>query len=412
MPATRKIVMTTKATPLWGNAEVEVFGERLRDARLIQRLKSGDIAKRAGVSQSWYSKLEHAMSTVLESDRAQGLAHALDFPVGFLSSPPVTPVQRGSLLFRAKKSLAKSEEDQLVCWARLVGDLIHSAEPKLRLPFMRIPRIPSGMPPAEAARATREALGIGNDEPVPHLIRTLERGGVYVATIDFDVDLHARNHDAFSTWIGPLLDIPLIGVRATESWERTRMSVAHELGHLAMHHSRREGDLEREAYEFAAEFLLPLHVLKQEWPESTTLSSLMPLKRLYGMSLASLVEHGYRNGLMSGGHRTSMYKQMSNRRDHATGERLRVREPGWRDREVERPKLVATVAEKAFGGTASVEGLTTKIFSWRADYVSKLLEGQVTDWARSLTLASEGDQRENLAQVVQLRAVGTRRGRA
>ncbi|MGW0554414.1 helix-turn-helix domain-containing protein [Streptomyces sp. NPDC002926] len=383
--------MMTKATPLWGDKpDVEIYGERLRDARLIQRLRSGEVAAQASISQSWYSKLEHAICTALEWRKANDIALALGFSVAFLASPPVTAVQRGSLLFRAKKSLSKSEEDQLVSWSRLVGDLIHAAEPRLRLPLLRVPRIPVDMGPVDAAHAVRQSLGFSQDEPIPHLVRSLERGGVYVATIHFDGDLHAKNHDAFSTWIGPMLDRPLIGLRANDSWERTRMSVAHELGHLAMHQSRREGDLEAEAYSFAAELLLPLEVLQSEWPRAVTLSSLAPLKRTWGMSLASLIEHGYRNGLLSGTQRTSMYKQMSNRRDPVSGERMRVREPGWRDRESERPKLVAMVAEKAFGADLTLETLENKVFSWRVDFLKTLLSGQVTEWAQRIS-SSEGE---------------------
>lgn len=94
----------TKAIPLWQEAEVEIFGERLRDARLIQRLRSGDVAKEAGVSQSWYSKVEHTVSTMLEKPKAQRLASALNFSIDFLSATPVTQVQRGSLLPRQEES--------------------------------------------------------------------------------------------------------------------------------------------------------------------------------------------------------------------------------------------------------------------------------------------------------------------
>ncbi|MDX2669172.1 ImmA/IrrE family metallo-endopeptidase [Streptomyces sp. NRRL_ISP-5395] len=345
------------------------------------------------------------MATTMEWQKAQSIASSLGFSVEFLSSVPVTPVQRDSLLFRAKKSLSKGEEEQLVSWSRLVGDLIHAAEPRLRLPSLRIPRIPAGMEPVEAAQEVRHALGFSEDEPIPHLIRTLERGGVYVATISFDGDLHAKNHDAFSTWIGPMLDRPLIGVRSSDSWERTRMSVAHELGHLAMHQTRRDGDLESEAYEFAAELLTPLTVLKREWPRNVTLASLVPLKKTYGVSLASLIEHGYRNGLLPSSQRTSMYKQMSNKRDPISGERMRVREPGWRDREAERPKLVAMVAEKAFGANSSIDDLGSKVYSWRADFLATLLRGQFTDWAQSMGKSSASNKFDasNLADVISLR---------
>lgn len=73
--------MAMKATPLWGDKpDVEVYGERLRDARLIQRLRSGEVAVAAGISQSWYSKLEHAISTTVEWNKADSLAQALGFP--------------------------------------------------------------------------------------------------------------------------------------------------------------------------------------------------------------------------------------------------------------------------------------------------------------------------------------------
>jgi hypothetical protein len=152
-----------------------------------------------------------------------------------------------------------------------------------------------------------------------------------------------------------------------------------------MHQARWEGDLEAEAYSFAAEFLLPIDALKREWPRNVTLASLAPMKKTWGMSLAALIEHGYRNGLLSATQRTSLYKQMSNRRDPASGERMRIREPGWRDREVELPKLVATVAEKAFGPVQSLDAIEGKVFSWRADFLRTLFSGQVTEWAKEIS---------------------------
>ena len=93
-----------------------------------------------------------------------------------------------------------------------------------------------------------------------------ERSGVYVASLDFSAELHAKHHDAFSTWVGPSLEWALIVVRSQTSWERTRLSIAHELGHLVMHYIRRDGNLESDAYSFATEFLVPGPSLRTEWP--------------------------------------------------------------------------------------------------------------------------------------------------
>jgi Zn-dependent peptidase ImmA (M78 family) len=391
--------MTMNPTPLWGTtaSELDVFGERLRDARVIQRRKAQEVAERAGLAPDRYSRLENSLSTTMDIDRAHRLAHAVEFPVKFLATPPVTPVQRGSLLFRAKKAMSKGEEDQLVAWARLIGDLIQRAEQEpIRLPYLKLPRTSNGVSPVDAAIRTRKALGIPSEEPIPHLTRVLERGGVYIAVLDFSAELHAKHHDAFSTWLGPAFEWALITVRAISSWEKTRLSIAHEIGHLVMHYVRRYGDLEAEAYAFAAELLLPRSVLHEQWPRPTTLMSLMPLKRTWGVSLAGLIEHGYRNGLLADGQRINLYKQLSNKRDRLSGERWRIKEPGWNDREPERPKLIAKVAETAFGSTVDANGIAAMVYNWRSDLVRQLLGQQVTPWAARIT-----DEQMSVASVIE-----------
>jgi Zn-dependent peptidase ImmA (M78 family) len=373
--------MAPEPTPLWGTTETEltIFGERLRDARVIQRLKAQAIAEKANLSPDRYSRLENRLSTIVDIARAHSLAVALGFPVQFLTAPPITPVQRTSLLFRASKGMSRAEEDQLVAWARLIGDLIQQAEAEqVRLPSLRLPRVKVGTTPVNAAIETRRALGLDSEKPIPHLTRAIERLGVYVAAIDFSAELHAKHHDAFSTWLGPSFDLPLVAVRAIDSWERTRMSIAHEIGHLVMHYVRRDGALEAEAYEFAAELLLPRSSLFERWPRQATLMALMPLKREWGMSLQSLIEHGYRNGLLADTQRTNLYKQMSNKRDRISGERWRVTEPGWTEREPERPLLVAKIVELAFGSDTNLASISAGICHWKTDYLQQLLSMQAT----------------------------------
>lgn len=397
--------MITEPTPLWGTTETEltIFGERLRDARVIQRLKAQSVAESADLQPDRYSRLETSLSTPVDIRRARALACALEFPVEFLAAPPITPVQRTSLLFRAKKGMSRGEEDQLVAWARLIGDLIQQAEREsVMLPALRLPRVPDGTSPVNAALATRKALGIASDEPIPHLTRALERVGVYVAVIDFNAELHAKHHDAFSTWVGPAFDWPLIAVRAINAWERTRLSVAHEAGHLVMHYIRRNGDLEAEAYEFAAELLLPRSALFDSWPRQATLMTLMPLKRKWGMSLAGLIEHGYRNGLLADAQRTNLYKQLSNKRDSVSGERWRITEPGWTEREPERPLLIAKVVEMAFGPEAGLDDISAGVCHWRADYLRQLLAMQVSPWASALTRVTSIEE-PVIAPVIALR---------
>lgn len=395
----------TKATPLWGlPGEVDIYGERLRDARVIQRLKAGAVAQDAGISPDRYSRFETESFSAVEQSIALRLAMAVGFSVDYLTSRPETPVQRASLLFRARKGMTRGEEDQLVAWSRLLGDMLLCSSPHLRMPYVKIPRPLMGVGPESAAELTRQSLGIKAHEPIAHLVRVLERGGIYISRLDFPAELHARHHDAFSTWVGPAVEWPLLVVRENAGWERTRLSVAHELGHLVMHYNRREGDLEAEAFAFAAEFLFPTPMLIKEWPDQPTILGLLALKQRWGMSLAALVEHGYRNKLLDAETRMSLYKQLSNRRDRTTGQSWRLTEPGWNDRRAERPKLIAKVLEYAFDDVRSVNDLSKKVCHWRSDLVEQVISGQSTDWARSLLPASKPvNEPESLGQVLQLR---------
>jgi len=371
--------------PLWRMpGEVEIYGERLRDARVIQKLKAGAVAQSAGVSPERYSRLENEISSTVAESRARELAMAVGFPLDYLAARPVTPVQRGSLLFRARKGMTRGEEDQMVAWCRLIGDMLTSSAAHLRMPYVKTPRPGGVLGPAEAAALTRQSLGVKPYEPIAHLVRVLERGGVYVSRLEFVAELHARHHDALSTWVGPAINWPLVVVRGSAGWERSRLSVAHELGHLVLHHSRRDGDLESEAFEFAAEFLLPTPMLLKEWPAQTTVLSLMGLKRRWGMSLAALVEHGYRHALIDTESRTSLYKQLSNRRDRSTGQSWRVAEPGWNELKPERPKLIGKVIETAFEKAGSPEELSESVYHWRPDLLRQVMVGQATEWSRAL----------------------------
>ena len=124
--------------------------------------------------------------------------------------------------------------------------------------------------------------------------------------------------------------------------------------------------------------------------------SLMPLKRKWGVSFAALIEAAYRSGLIDAAHRINLYKQMSNRRDRHTGERWRIQEPGWRDREPERPKLIAKVLETAFDSQPSPGSLSRFFYGWKPNYIDQLLAGQVTAWAQSMT--KEAEEADNADQ--------------
>ena len=183
--------------------------------------------------------------------------------------------------------------------------------------------------PAEAARRVRTAWRVPLG-PVRSVVKLMEAAGVIVC----ELDLGTHRIDGLSQWAS---DYPLIVMNSWAAPSRKRLMLAHELGHLVMHADGYVDDetinVESQANEFAAEFLMPETEIR---PQLKTLKipNLLALKHEWGVSMQAIFERGFRLGLMNGIDRQNFYKQVSRK--------------GWRTEEpdedripVESPTLVS-----------------------------------------------------------------------
>ncbi|MGW3448358.1 ImmA/IrrE family metallo-endopeptidase [Streptomyces sp. NPDC001076] len=326
------------------------------------------------MSPSAWSALERAPQYSMPRLRLRALAQHLRFPEEFFRKEPIQPIHRGSLLFRSKKSIRMAEVDALAAFAEMSYELLaalseYATQPPLRIP----PKIRSGTSPEEAARITRAALDLPENEPIRHVIHAVERAGVPV--IVADIKMPDARHDAFSVWGGEFQEQPLIVAQPVNSWERIRWSVAHELGHLILHRGTAGEVNEDEANRFANEFLYPSEMLRLEWPEGPTLTSLMPLKQRWQISLAALVKHGQNNKLIEDYRVSGLFKQLSARKDPNTGVTWRIQEPGWSDQQPERPRLISVMTERGIEKAPSAE-LFSSLTGWAVDLFEEIMAGQ------------------------------------
>jgi Zn-dependent peptidase ImmA (M78 family) len=141
--------------------------------------------------------------------------------------------------------------------------------------------------------------------PVRSLSAWLEAAGCLVIEEDFGT----TRVDGLSQWID---DHPIMLINSRAPTDRKRLTMAHELGHLCLHSVEVSDDMEREANEFAAEFLMPLEVIRPQL-RNLKLGRLHDLKREWGVSMQALVERAYQTGLMTKDARTNMYKAFSAR---------------------------------------------------------------------------------------------------
>ena len=315
------------------------------------------------------------------------LSRVLDFPSLFFSVEPHESLHLGSLLFRAKSTLTDTDADHLAEYAAATGEIFDALTEYSSSPPVRLPELSHSVSSAEAASIVRQQLSLKAEEPIDNLVRKAERAGILIIVLDFDVRLHDRL-DAFSCWVGDYTDRPVVVLRTTASWDRLRWSLAHELGHAVLHRRQRDGDIEVAANAFANELLLPRSVLIEEWPKNPTLTTLLPLKERWGLSLQALTEHGFRAGLLGEAKRMSLYKQLSNRK-WPDGTRWREREPGFNSRDVELPRMLGKMIEVGFGANATLDTVSEATGHWPVLLLQQLLGVQLTrvsgNWKQSKT---------------------------
>ncbi|GLK17321.1 hypothetical protein GCM10017602_18030 [Herbiconiux flava] len=156
-----------------------------------------------------------------------------------------------------------------------------------------VPRLPLASPldqPADRARAVRKLWNLPPG-PIPNMVALLEQHGV--PCISWDVS--SSRVDAIASWPHDAPPIILLGSHAPG--DRLRFTVAHELGHAVMHDVPC-ADCEREADEFASEFLMPRADIKEAL-RGATLPKLAELKSLWGTSIAALARRARDLGVVT-----------------------------------------------------------------------------------------------------------------
>jgi Zn-dependent peptidase ImmA (M78 family)/transcriptional regulator with XRE-family HTH domain len=308
---------------------------RLQQARELHGWTQTALARQVGVHQSAIAQIE-AGRMQPSPPILDAISRSTGFPPAFFTRPGTPAFPLGSLRFRARAAMTARQRRQAFWYAHTLYELMVHLAAQAEMPAVRVPQITGD--PVAAARRTREALGLTPDQPVRALMRTLERGGVWVVAIPVSLPLR----EAFSTWAGRDAAIPVIAVAATAAGDRRRFSVAHELGHLVLHRIPQGSlhDVERQADAFAAEFLLPAAAMHEAFVPPVTLTTLADLKGHWGVSLQALIRRARTLERITPSAYRALYAQLGAR--------------GWRTQEpievpVERPRALRQLAELLYG---------------------------------------------------------------
>ncbi|MGB3303953.1 MAG: ImmA/IrrE family metallo-endopeptidase [Gordonia sp. (in: high G+C Gram-positive bacteria)] len=344
-----------------------------------------EVLAKMGWSGARLTRMERAETVELAVQDVDHLSEVLRFPAEFFTTAPVSRVEPSDLSFRAPKAMTAAEKNRMAQVMALSGDFLLQLHAAQKLPPLLIEPRPT-LDPVAAAAAAREMLNVGPDAPIADLTHLMERSGIPVMMrserfgsqgLEGNSRGRLEKHLGCSVWIGEFRERPLVASRELDSWERTRWTLAHELGHLMLHRNAGEmtDEREQEASRFASEFLAPYAHASASLRSAPSLVNLLPVKMKWGISLGALLRHFYESGAMDEHRYETLRKQLYTRVNPDTGFTWGRTEPGWDDRLPERPRLMSRWVEAVYG-TKSVQALAARRLILPVDVIGELMVGQ------------------------------------
>lgn len=269
---------------------------RLRTARELAGLSQTQLARATGLTPAAISQFESGAARP-SPDTAHALATALAVPPRFFHE---AMIESHEGFFRSLRRTSVSDRRRARAVAHVAHDLaVHAASAQRFCPG-DVPVLPVSGLLAERAEVEQAAARVRTmwglpPGPVPDVVELLERHGVAVIRLPLD----NTDVDAFSL---PFPDHPVVVLSADKNDRaRSRFDSAHELAHLVLHGEHIWGvkEVETQAHQFAAAFLMPAEDIRDQLPTTVDWPALFALKRQWQVSLAALLMRARTLGRMS-----------------------------------------------------------------------------------------------------------------
>lgn len=301
-------------------------GQRIQRLRLINALSQAQLSEATAVATGLVSMMEHGRYG-LDSESLQRVSDSLGCAPEYLARPGRQPITTRPWL-RAYADASKKAVDRYVADTELAVEAVES---------LRLKRLPELLPTfdddlnddhaiEEFATDVRSAAGLQSDDVVGNCIRRAERLGVVVLPMDDELGRHlglSMRVDGTPVIRASRPHLVQDGL-VSPSGDRQRFTVAHELGHLALHATtpppttaQQARLVEQQAHRFAGAFLTPAEPLLSDLDRlggRVTLSTLSSLKEIWGVAIKMLVVRLRQIGLIDDQHARSLYKQISARK--------------------------------------------------------------------------------------------------
>lgn len=303
--------------------DARVTGLRIRRLRLISQLDQTEFARRIGLASGSVSKVENGLFPLTNAS-AERIASVLSCNTEFLLSEMRIPVPTRPWL-RAYADASQKVVDRQIADCCIAYQAVE---------HLKLRRIPDKVPTftgdlhddndiEEFARDVRVGAGIAEQGVLRNSMRAAERLGCVVLPMASELGRHL----GLSLRVG---SIPFICVSRPSDdpgkrvpGDRQRFTVAHEIGHLALHSAVGQpqtadeaAQIERQAHRFAGALLAPADAILAELDSlggRITLTTLAKIKERWGIAIKALVMRFRQLNAIDDDAARSLYKQISAR---------------------------------------------------------------------------------------------------
>jgi Zn-dependent peptidase ImmA (M78 family)/transcriptional regulator with XRE-family HTH domain len=279
-------------------------------ARESKGMSQTALAGKIGVTQPTLSKVENG-ELVASEEMVQQLAVALQYPESLFYEEldfRQLPLEFYRRRVKVPAATLKAIRARTNFERMRVRRLLQAADvPDLRV--IRVDPKQGAEAPARAARQLRIHWNVPPG-PIANLIRLIEDAGILVVPFEFEND----QVDGLTLYDPRDGLPPIIFYNSRRTGDRIRLTLAHELAHIVLHHHlaipAEDADTEREAFVFAAEFLMPAEDIRSQLT-NLNLQKLAALKAHWKVSMQAMVMHALRLGKITDRQRTYLFSQMS-----------------------------------------------------------------------------------------------------
>ncbi len=311
----------------------QLFGERLRRARLMRGLTLRDVATRLGEAGV---KLSHAALQKYEKGLAGpnsaallALARTFDLDAGFFFRSQAVALE--AIEFRKLTKFPLREVQRVREEAADYFERYLQIESILEIQTPPLPRVDltAHAPTAlellaqeaeKAADLIRERWKLGEDA-LANVHELLEEHGIKVKEVEAD-----ESFNGFSGWADDRTPVIVLAAWLNRDLPRKRLTALHELGHLVLQLPEGLPHKPKESlcYRFAGALLLPATQLRKrvgaKRPDGISYRERLGIKADWGISIAALMRRAADLGIISAAQLRTFHFQNSKTRKTEPGE--------------------------------------------------------------------------------------------